>query len=96
MGFPRDFSSFALFVSLNVSNFVTLRGKLVYSLQFFKPHLIIYCKSLTCMLYNFKHFDKCKLTEEWDKVSLIYVEDYDNELFVNIVYVTNHFLWTLV
>ena len=39
MGVPRDFSASALFVSLNVCNFVTLRRKLVY--RVFKPYLVI-------------------------------------------------------
>ena len=68
MGVPRDFSASALFVSLNVCNFVTLRCKLVYS---FLNRIRSSSNTLICTLFNSVHFEKCNLKKEWDNVLLI-------------------------
>ena len=68
MGVPRDFSASALFVSLNVCNFVTLRRKLVYS---FLNRIRSSSNTLICTLFNSVHFKKCNLKKEWDNVLLI-------------------------
>ena len=68
MGVPRDFSASALFVSLNVCNFVTLRRKLVYS---FLNRIRSSSNTLICTLFNSVHFEKCNLKKEWDNVLLI-------------------------
>ena len=68
MGVPREFSASALFVSLNVCNFTTLRRKLVYS---FLNRIWSSSNSSICTLFNSVHFEKCKLKTEWDKVLLI-------------------------
>ena len=84
MGVPRNFSASALAVSLKVCNFVTLRRKLVYS---FLNHIRSSSNTLICTLFNSVHFQKCKLKKEWDKVLLIWVEHYDNEVLVYSVYI---------
>ena len=68
MGVPRDFSASALFVNLNVCNFVTLRCKLVYS---FLNRIRSSSNTLICTLFNSVHFEKCNLKKEWDNVLLI-------------------------
>ena len=84
MGVPRDYSASALFVSLNVCNFVTLRRKLVYS---FLNRIRSSSNTLICTLFNSVHFEKCNLKKEWDNVLLICVEHYDNEV-LHIVCIT--------
>ena len=83
MGVPWDFSAYALFVSLNVCNFVTLRRKLVYS---FLKRIRSSSNTLICTLFNSVHFEKCNLKKEWDNVLLIWVEYSDNEVCVYSVY----------
>ena len=58
MGVPGDFSASALFVSLNVYNFVTLRRRLVYG---FLNGILSSSNALICALFNSVHFEKCKL-----------------------------------
>ena len=60
--------NYALFVSLNVCNFVTLRRKLVYS---FLNRIRSSSNTLICTLFNSVHFKKCNLKKEWDNVLLI-------------------------
>ena len=68
MRVPRDFSASALFVGLNVCNFVTLSHKLVYS---FLNRIRSSSNTLIYTLFNSVHFEKCKLKKQWDKVLLI-------------------------
>ena len=68
MGVPRDVSASALFVSLNVCNFVTLRCKLVYS---FLNRIRSSSNTLICTFFNSVHFEKCNLKKEWDNVLLM-------------------------
>ena len=82
MGVPRDFSASALFVSLNVCNFVTLSHKLVYS---FLNRIRSSSNTLIYTLFNSVHFKKCKLKKQWDKVLLIWDEHYDNEVSSGLV-----------
>ena len=65
MGVPRDFSAFALFVSLNVCNFA-FSGASWFTV-FFKSYSVA-SNRLTCILFNSVYFSKCKIKEECDKI----------------------------
>ena len=61
---PRSSAS-ALFVILNVANFLVLRRKLVYS---FSRRVCFSSNSLIAGIYNSTHFITCQIKKKWDNI----------------------------
>ena len=62
---PSRSSASALFVSMNVDNFLVLRRKLVYSLS---RRTCSSSNSFIVDIFNSEHFMNCQLKKEWDNV----------------------------